>query len=289
MAKPSAHTGRLLVSSYCGLSLLPAHFRQEWASVERNLLVLLDSVVESARGTERPPTRWLGLSALGNILYRSSHYFNVAIDTINANNSHAAANMGRHKQFDEGEVLDTAADLFWAKGYGATSTRDLTRETGLAATSIYHTFGDKRAMYLRVLNRYLDKTLRERLTRLSKHSPRKAIACFLKEMAQASLSDELHRGCMLVNTAIEATGEDVELQHIVAEETRLIEAFFLKHVRDGQAQGEIESSKDPQDLSRTLLAVLMGMRVLARIRPEKTLLEGLVRPALSMLDPVTTR
>lgn len=197
--------------------------------------------------------------------------------------------MGRHKQFDEDEVLDAAGELFWAKGYGATSTRDLARGTGLTSTSMYHTFGDKRAMYLRVLNRYLDKTLRARLRRLSRHAPRKAIATFLKEMAQASLSDELHRGCMLVNTAIEATADDLELQQIVAEETRLIEAFFLKHVHEGQAQGEIDRSKDPLDLSRALLSVLMGMRVLARIRPEKPLLEGLVRPALSMLDPVTTR
>ena len=197
--------------------------------------------------------------------------------------------MGRHKQFDESDVLDTAGEVFWAKGYGATSTRDLARETGLTSTSLYHSFGDKRAMYVRVLNRYLDKTLRARLTRLSKQSPRKAISNFLKEMVQASLGDDLHRGCMLVNTAIEATADDLDLQQIVAEETRLIEGFFLQHVQAGQAQGEIDRSKDPQDLARALLAILMGMRVLARIRPEKTLLEGLVRPALSMLDAANSR
>ncbi len=194
--------------------------------------------------------------------------------------------MGRHKQFDEGEVLDAAAELFWAKGYGATSTRDLTRETGLSITSLYHTFSDKRGLYLQVLNRYLDRTLHERLNRVeAKFSPRKAIAVFFKEMAATSLADEQHRGCMLVNTAIEATSADAELQQMVAEETRLIESFFLRCIRAGQATKEIDDAKDAKDLARALLAVLMGLRVLARIRPEKSLIEGLIGPALSMLEP----
>jgi TetR/AcrR family transcriptional regulator, transcriptional repressor for nem operon len=197
--------------------------------------------------------------------------------------------MGRHKQFNEDDVLDVAEGLFWARGYSATSTRDLSNEAGITATSLYNAFGDKRTMFLTVLNRYLDRTLRERIARMeAKHQPRDAIVSFLKEMAQVSLGDAAHRGCMLVNSAIESTENDVELQRLVAEETRQIESFFLRSVRSGQKAGEIDPAKEPKDLARALLAVLMGMRVLARVRPEKSLIEGLVGPAISMLgDPST--
>ncbi|QNK01333.1 TetR/AcrR family transcriptional regulator [Dyella telluris] len=192
--------------------------------------------------------------------------------------------MGRHKQFSEDDVLDIAEGLFWAKGYGATSTRDLSREAGITATSMYHAFGDKRTMFLTVLNRYLARTLHERITRIeARHPPREAIVAFLKEMARVSLGDAEHRGCMLVNSAIEATAEDADLQELVAEEMRLIETFFLRCLQAGQASGAIDRTKEPKDLARAFLAILMGMRVLARVRPEKGLIEGLVGPAITML------
>ena len=62
-----------------------------------------------------------------------------------------------------------------------------------------------------------------------------------------------------------------------------IETFFLCRIREGQANRSINRSQAAEELARHLLGVLMGVRVLARVRPDRALLEGAVTPALALL------
>ncbi len=191
--------------------------------------------------------------------------------------------MGRPREFDEEKVLAAAGDIFWARGFEATSTRALTECTGLTPASLYNAFGDKRGFYLRVLDYYLE-TLRERIVRLeSTRSPGRAIAEFFHEIIERSIADREHRGCMLMNTAIEVTNDDPEMQRIVADETAVIERFFYRCAAAAQKNGEIPKQQPAEDIARMFLGLLTGLRVLARVRPDPKLLNGLVRPALAML------
>ena len=193
--------------------------------------------------------------------------------------------MARPREFNEGKVLKEAADLFWAKGYNATSTRDLVECTGLTQASIYNAFDDKRGLYLRALEQYLEQTLHQRIVRLeASSSPGGAIVSFFKDIVDRSLKDPEHRGCMLVNSAIEATSEDYEFQLFVAGQMATIEKFFMDRVIEGQRAGEIPADQRAKDVARMLLAVAMGLRVLARVRPDPELLNGLVGPALATLN-----
>jgi TetR/AcrR family transcriptional repressor of nem operon len=193
--------------------------------------------------------------------------------------------MARPREFNEDDVLNVAGELFWAKGYQGTSTRDLAEETGLTPSSIYSAFGDKRGLYLRALEQYIDRTLRKRIARLeSSLSPGRAIANFFDEIVDRSLSDHGHRGCLLVNTALESTADDTELQHLVANETIAIEHFFRRCITAGLRTGEIATDDSPDEVAKFLLSVLLGLRVLARVRPDPKLLKGLVGPALKSLN-----
>ncbi len=192
--------------------------------------------------------------------------------------------MARPREFDEVKVLEAAGAVFWAKGFEATSTRDLTECTGLTQSSIYAAFGDKRGIFLRSLRHYLDSILLERMVRLeTKKSPGQAIVGFFREIVDRSLADAQHRGCMLVNASLEVTADNPDLQSYVAAETAKIEQFFRRCVIAGQKSGEISSDSTAENHARHLLAVLLGLRVLARIRPDKDLLNGLVGPALAAL------
>lgn len=192
--------------------------------------------------------------------------------------------IGRPREFDEKTVLEAAGEAFWSKGYEATSTRDLAACTGLTPSSMYGAFGDKRALYLRALNHYLDRTLRERISQFeSALSPGQALMAFFRDVIDRSLADPEHRGCLLVNTALQATPDDADLQRFVAGEIRTIEEFFGRCIGAAQTSGEITSLQDTEDLARHLLSVLLGLRVLARVRPDAALLEGLVRPAFALL------
>ncbi|SME92724.1 transcriptional regulator, TetR family [Tistlia consotensis] len=193
--------------------------------------------------------------------------------------------MARPRQFDEAAALDAAVQCFWAQGYEATSVRDLAARMGITGASLYNAFGDKRALYRRAIDRYVAQSFGERARRLEAGlPPRAAIAAFFAEMIERSLDDRERKGCLLVNSALESAPADPELRRAVAAMIAEIEAFFRRCVEAGQRDGTISTAQPAEDLARLLLSVQLGLRVLARSRPERALLEGLVRPALALLD-----
>jgi TetR/AcrR family transcriptional repressor of nem operon len=193
--------------------------------------------------------------------------------------------MARPREFDEAAVLDAAIERFWQHGYEATSVRDLADEMNIAGASLYNAFGDKRSLYARALNRYLDRTFRERIIRIEPSlPPREAIVAFLREIVKRSLTDKQRRGCMLVNSAIESAPHDATFFDIVAVFLDEVERFFFRCVSNGQRDGTITKAHSAEDLSKSLLGILLGIRVLARVRPERKLLEGLLRPVFALLD-----
>lgn len=195
--------------------------------------------------------------------------------------------MARPREFDEDVVLDAAVQQFWQYGYEATSVRDLADRMGITGASLYNAFGGKRALYRRSLEHYLKQTFQERVSRFEDNlPPREAVVAFLEEIIERSLNDKLRRGCMLVNSALEIAPRDPEFQRVVARFLTQVEAFFLRCVIAGQRNGTISKSQPAEDLARLMLGVLLGIRVLARSRPNRSLLEGLVRPAFAMLGDI---
>ena len=193
--------------------------------------------------------------------------------------------MARTRAFDEEAVLDAAMRCFWANGFASTSVRDLGDAMGLGQASVYNAFGDKRALFTRCLDRYLDANMRARIDRLEKSlPPRQAIEAFLTEIVERSMESRL--GCLLANAALEIAPHDQDIAEVVAARMGELEAFFRRCVIAGQRDGGISSGIDPADTARLLLTTVMGLRVLARGFPDRAVLEGAARQALSILgDP----
>jgi TetR/AcrR family transcriptional repressor of nem operon len=192
--------------------------------------------------------------------------------------------MARPREFDEATVLDAAMQCFWAHGYEATSVKDLIERTGLTAASLYNAYGDKRAMFRTALDHYIEKSIGARLQRSESLPPRDAIRAFFEDILRRSLSDRERKGCMIVNCALEVAPHDKEFRETIVETLGRLEAFFLNCVERGQADGTITSAVPAVGLAQHLLGVLMGVRVLARVRPERSLLEGVINTALVFLD-----
>lgn len=195
--------------------------------------------------------------------------------------------MARPRKFDEATVLGEAIDCFWRRGYDATSIRDLQETTGLTVASLYNAFGDKRALYHRALDGYIESSIADRIERCSQRPPRQAIAAFFAEIVARSLDDSDRKGCLLVNAALEVAPHDPEFRDVVDAALRRIETFFRERIDAGLADGSITCDLAAADLARHLLAVVLGVRVLARVCPERTLLEGAVTPALALLGSRT--
>lgn len=193
--------------------------------------------------------------------------------------------MPRPRAFDETEVLDAAIACFWRRGLEATSVRDLAAETGLNCQSLYNTFGDKRALFARAIERYATIYTRERIARCEQlASPKAAIRLYIEEVIARAISDPEQRGCMIINAALEVAPHDREMGALICGYLSEMERFFRGRLEAAQALGETPESLDPGDAARMLLAVVLGIRVAGRVRPDRTLLEGMARPALALLD-----
>lgn len=193
--------------------------------------------------------------------------------------------MARPREFDENAVLDAAINCFWSRGYEATSVRDLTESMGINGASLYNAFGDKRALYRRALDHYLSTTFGERVARLeSTLLPRQAIEAFFTEIVERSLGDPQCKGCMMVNSALEVAPHDPEFREVAHDFLARAEGFFLRCVSAGQANGSIARAHSAEDLARLLLGVLLGIRVLARARPDRAAFDSMLRPLRTLID-----
>jgi TetR/AcrR family transcriptional regulator, transcriptional repressor for nem operon len=191
--------------------------------------------------------------------------------------------MARPREFDETTVLEAAMNCFWAQGFEQTSVRDLADQMGITGASLYNAFGDKRSLYRQAFTHYLMQSVRDRVARLEKLPPAAAIRAFFDEIIERSVDDKQRRGCMLVNAALELAPYDSEFQKLVVEEMMFIEAFFRRRVAAAQKDGSIIRTRPADEIAKLLLSVLLGIRVLARSRPQRKVLEGAAHGALALL------
>jgi TetR/AcrR family transcriptional repressor of nem operon len=193
--------------------------------------------------------------------------------------------MARPRTFDEAEALDAAIGCFWRRGFGATSMRALEEEMGIGSASLYNVFCDKRTLFLRALDRYLDGTMRERIARLERTlPPKEAVNFFIAEIVERSLNDPERRGCMLVNAAAEIAPHDAEFGREISSRLDELQGFFRRMIAKARADGSVPKERDPSETARLMLGVVLGIRVLARAKPDRALLEGIARSALALLD-----
>ena len=163
--------------------------------------------------------------------------------------------------------------------------RDLAASMGMSAPSLYNAFGDKQRLFARALELYLDCNARDLIHRLeSSLPPKEAVQQFFAEIVDHSISDRERKGCFLVNSALEVAPHQRELGAVIAKQFGEIEAFFKRCILRAQADGSTPRAVDANNTARLLLGVILGIRVLARSAPNRTLLEGMMKPALALLD-----
>jgi TetR/AcrR family transcriptional regulator, transcriptional repressor for nem operon len=192
--------------------------------------------------------------------------------------------VSRTKEFDPDAVLQKALELFWERGYEATSMADLVRHLGIARASIYATFGGKHDLYAQALDRYVqarDPGLVEMLSQPGPVLP--AVRALVEAYATESVCDERRRGCMVVNAAVELLPRDPQAARRVEASWDTLETALTSALTRARAQGEIQEGKDPRALARFLLVVLQGMRVLGRAHPDPGRVRDAAAQALSVL------
>jgi TetR/AcrR family transcriptional repressor of nem operon len=192
--------------------------------------------------------------------------------------------VARTKEFDPDAVLQKALELFWERGYEATSMADLVEHLGIARASIYTTFGGKHDLYLKALDRYLQTRDPDLVEMLSQPGPvLPAVRALVELYAHDSAYGDRRWGCMVVNAAVEVVPSDPQAARRVAASWDTLETVLTSALTRARAQGEIPEQKDPRALARFLLVLLQGIRVLGRAQADPGRVRDAAEQALSIL------
>src|SRR5436190_14901639 len=112
--------------------------------------------------------------------------------------------MPRAKSFDQDAVLNQAVELLWERGYEGTSLADLEARLGLGRQSLYNTFGDKQALFLKALDRYRRTAGEAAFAQLNAPGAGlDAIRAFFRMSVESLTAPGPRRACLLANTIVE--------------------------------------------------------------------------------------
>jgi TetR/AcrR family transcriptional repressor of nem operon len=194
--------------------------------------------------------------------------------------------VARTKEFDPEAALQAALELFWRRGYEATSMSDLVAHLGIGRASIYATFGSKHELYLRALDRYDRAGLPPIVRELSQPGPAlPAVRTVVRRYATEAADEQLrHSGCMVTNAAAELAPHDPAAARHVERNWDQLETVLHSALVRAQAQGELPADRDPLTLARMLLVLLQGLRVVGKASADPARVRDAAEQALALLD-----
>ena len=193
--------------------------------------------------------------------------------------------MARSREFDEQKVVETATELFWAKGYNAVSTKDLIDAFGISRSSMYGAYKDKRSLFILALQHYR-RTASAAMTEgmKSNKSFKEKMADILHSIIKETITDSKSKGCFIVNTAIELAPHDNEILEIIQENRKTILSDMQNAIQEGIDNGELSKDKKPKALAVYFYNLINGLRVDAKVHKTKLDYTDIVDIALKSLD-----
>jgi TetR/AcrR family transcriptional repressor of nem operon len=188
------------------------------------------------------------------------------------------------KSFDEDEAVGQAMNVFWAKGFQPASMADLVAGTGITRGSLYNAFGGKEQLFIKALQKYDKDKRRARLAELeAMDDPKRAIALLFDGLVAETVADAERKGCFLVNTVSELTTHGEEVNCIVRNGLRELQAFFRRSVEVAQARKQMAAILDPEATAKGLLAMIVAIRVLGRGMWDESSLKTIAAQAQCLL------
>jgi TetR/AcrR family transcriptional regulator, transcriptional repressor for nem operon len=190
--------------------------------------------------------------------------------------------MARQKAFDEAALLESAMDLFWEKGYEATSVRDLNEHLHLSSSSLYNTFGGKHDLYLAALEKYRRVEYEQVRAQLAA-APRakEAVAGLFSELAGSLLADDSRRGSFTLNAAVELGARDGAVARLLQDHYADVTALLASFLGEAQARGEISAMHSPRALASFLLLNLYSLAALVKLNASRSEMDRIIQVTLA--------
>jgi TetR/AcrR family transcriptional repressor of nem operon len=181
-------------------------------------------------------------------------------------------------------VLEKATDLFWNKGYNGTSMQDLVDGLGISRSSLYDTYTDKHTLFIKSLDHYKKKVSAGMMTIIEgSASAKQTIHRLMNYFINQLTRDPEHKGCFLVNSAVELASHDQVINGMLCESDRQMESMLVDAIEKGQKTGEITNPQSASSLANFIFNNIKGMRVTARSTADKRVFDEIAALTLSVL------
>lgn len=193
------------------------------------------------------------------------------------------APMGRPRQFDVEHVLHQCMDVFWTKGFNATSYEDLTRATRVKKQSLYGVFDDKRSLFLRALKQYRKQSI-EHMEHLTKNdvSPLKNLEA-IRDAILSPVDEAVCRGCLMVNSALEFGTDDEEVTREVDMMFTEMERILEGVIQIGQEQHLLTTDYTSKELAAHLANAILGAKIMEKRGASREKIEAVLRTSFALI------
>lgn len=186
--------------------------------------------------------------------------------------------------FNKQKALADVTQLFWKQGYEGTSVQEILDCMRLSRSSLYTSFGDKRALFVQALEQFSRMSQVACSPLATMDEPREAVRRFYELVFFALPEDQRAKGCLLVNTVLEQSGLDDELAALASARLRDIEMAFERCFERASLAGGLKPDQDPAGLAAFFMTMTRGLRVMARERRSEEELRAMIATALDILN-----
>ena len=193
--------------------------------------------------------------------------------------------MARTRQFDERQALQAAMLVFWEKGYDGTSINDLEQAMGLNRTSIYNAFGNKGALFERVMTCYKESVMAELFARLdSAPNIREGIRRMLNGALDIHFDEDNPGGCLVVLSVMESGQHDDQSIFAMQQTMQELQSVLQSRIGKARKNGELANDIDPGATATTIATTMAGMMVMGKANMSKASLKKTINQILGLLD-----
>lgn len=175
-------------------------------------------------------------------------------------------------------------DVFWKKGYEATSLQDLIGAMGLSKSSFYQAFGSKLDLFSVTLDHYTDRMAADMGAGLE--NSRSALAFLEKifgDIVEHAPNDLGRKGCFLMNTATEFSQSNESIAALTKSGMKKFEAVFFKAIKRAQEGGEIPAERDAHALAHFLVCNMSGLKTMVKAGAKQPALRSVVKTLIASL------
>jgi len=170
---------------------------------------------------------------------------------------------GRPREFDKDKALERALELFWRQGYEGTSVEDLATAMGINRPSLYAAFGNKEALFLKALDRYVDTGMAILRVALEEPTARRAVETLLRGYVVLVTDPSTPAGCLTVNGALaRSPGTEAICTELIARRLAF-EGALRARLQRARKVGDLSSEANPADLARYVATIAQGVAVQA--------------------------